>query len=58
MPLAPASQAPVAGASLSNAPWKIKLQIRYTLLLEFIFSFSMTGYRLNNICLHQIGKKF
>ena len=29
-----------------------------TLLLEFIFSLSVTGYWLNNICLHQIGKKF
>ena len=28
------------------------------LLLEFIFSFSVTGYRFNNICLYQIGKKF
>ena len=28
------------------------------LLLEFIFSFSVTGYWFNNICLHQIGKKF
>ena len=36
----------------------IKLQTSYTLLLEFIFSFSVTGYRFNNICLHQIGKKF
>ena len=36
----------------------IKLQTSYTLLLEFIFPFSVTGYRFNNICLHQIGKKF
>ena len=36
----------------------IKLQTSYTLLLEFIFSFSVTGYWFNNICLHQIGKKF
>ena len=28
------------------------------LLLEFIFSFSVTGYWFNNICLHQIGKMF
>ena len=28
------------------------------LLLEFIFSFSVTGYWFNNICLYQIGKKF
>ena len=36
----------------------IKLQTSYTLLLEFIFSFSVTGYWFNNICLHQIGKMF
>ena len=36
----------------------IKLQTSYTLLLEFIFPFSVTGYRFNNICLHQIGNKF
>ena len=36
----------------------IKLQTSYTLLLEFIFSFSVTGYWFNNIRLHQIGKKF
>ena len=36
----------------------IKLQTSYILLLEFIFPFSVTGYRFNNICLHQIGKKF
>ena len=36
----------------------ITLQTSYTLLLEFIFPFSVTGYRFNNICLHQIGKKF
>ena len=28
------------------------------LLLEFIFSFSVTGYWFNIICLYQIGKKF
>ena len=36
----------------------IKLQTRYTLLLEFIFPFSVTGYWFNNICLNQVGKKF
>ena len=30
----------------------IKLQTSYILLLEFIFPFSVTGYRFNNICLH------
>ena len=35
MLLAPASQAPVAGASLSNEPWKIKHRIVYTLCRQF-----------------------
>ena len=37
--------------SLANLPQKFRL-------VDDPVLFSVTGHRLNNICLHQIGKKF
>ena len=43
---------------MNQYPCKSCSSLQSRIILKFIFSFSITRYWFNNICLYQIGKKF